>query len=60
MSCGLGFLTASAVPWWGSLIVFGIFEVGLLFTIRDNLILNILNLTGDHPTIVEWQGEIHE
>lgn len=58
LSCSLGFLTASAIPWWGSLAIFGLFEVGLLLTIRDNLILNILNLTGDHPTIVEWQSEV--
>ena len=59
-SCSFGFLAASALPWWGSLVVFGIFEVGLLLTIRDNLILNILNLTGDHPSIVEWQSKVHD
>lgn len=60
LSCALGFLVASAVPWWGSLAIFGLFEVGLLLTIRDNLILNILNLTGDHPSIKQWQSQVHQ
>ncbi|MCA9780326.1 MAG: DUF2585 family protein [Candidatus Eremiobacteraeota bacterium] len=55
LCCGTGFLLAAATPWWGTLVVFVGFEVGLLLTIRDNLILNVLNLVGDFPGLVEWQ-----
>lgn len=55
LCCGAGFLLAAATPWWGTIVVFGVFEVGLLLTIRDNLVLNVLNLIGDFPEVVEWQ-----
>ena len=55
LCCGAGFLLAAVIPWWGTLLVFVVFEVGLLFAIRDNLVLNILNLVGDFPKVVEWQ-----
>lgn len=57
LSCGLGFIAAANIPLWGSLAIFAVFEAGLLLTIRDNLTLNFINLTGDHPNIVEWQSE---
>lgn len=56
--CSLGFWAAAAGPWWVTLAVFAVFELTLLYFIRDNLILNIVNLTGNHPNLVEWQSRI--
>lgn len=57
VSCALGFVLASQIPWWGALLVFGFIEVGLLATIRDNLTLNIITLLSDQPNIVKWQQQ---
>ena len=57
VSCGLGFLIATQIPWWGALLAFGLIEVGLLATIRDNLTLNIITLLSEQPDIVKWQQD---
>lgn len=58
IACGLGFCLAASVPWWATLAVFLVLELALLFTIRDNLFLNVLNLVSDQPRIVEWQARL--
>ncbi len=58
IACALGFILAASVPWWGALTAFLVLEVTLLFTIRDNLVLNVLNLVSHQPGIVEWQGQL--
>ena len=57
LCCSAGFWAAAAGPWWLTVAVFSLFEITLLLTIRDNLILNILNLTGDHPQLIQWQSK---
>lgn len=58
LSCTLGFLFASQFAIGVSLAVFAMLEVGLLLTIRDNLTLNIYNLLGNHPRLVQWQSAV--
>ena len=51
----LGFLIAATAPAWVSvLILFGT-EVGLALLIRDNLLLNIINLIRPIEWISKWQ-----
>ena len=54
----LGFFLALRLPLWASLLIVIIFEVGLLFFIRDNLALNILMLLFPIDGIKEWQAGI--
>ena len=54
----LGFLLALRLPLWASLLIVIVFEVGLLFFIRDNLALNILMLLFPIDGIKEWQAGI--
>jgi hypothetical protein len=52
----LGFLFASRVPWWVTVLVGVAFELLALAVIRDNLALNILMLTWPVEAVKVWQG----
>ena len=54
--CLAGFYVASKLPWKLSLVLFLMFELALLSSIRDNLILNIIMLIWPVPAIKAWQG----
>ena len=51
----LGFWLAGRMPWWVSLTLVIVMEVGVGYTIRDNLTLNILMLIAPLQSIKDWQ-----
>lgn len=55
LSCGLGIWVVARVPWKVSLAIFLVIELGLIVTIRDSLMLNILMLLWPIPAILNWQ-----
>jgi hypothetical protein len=55
LSCVLGFWLASRLPAKVSVGLVLFIEVGLLLTIRDNLMLNVLMLFHQVPAIKQWQ-----
>ncbi|MFL6726526.1 MAG: DUF2585 family protein [Sphingomicrobium sp.] len=52
----LGFLLARKLPIWGSIALLLVLEVVPLFTIRDNLALNVLALIAPIHAIQAWQA----
>ena len=52
----LGFLAASRMRWWATLALAFAFELFTLWTIRDNLTLNVLMLVAPVEAIKEWQA----
>lgn len=50
-----GFWLAGRVPWWVSLTLVVVMELGVGYAIRDNLTLNILMLLHPSETIRRWQ-----
>src|SRR5262245_24666357 len=53
---GLGFLFAWRMPWWVTFITTIVFELFVLYMIRDNLALNILMLLYPLEAVKTWQG----
>lgn len=54
----IGFLTASRLKAWQSIVIFVAIEISLLFWIRDNLTLNIIMLIYPSEIIKNWQKMI--
>jgi Protein of unknown function (DUF2585) len=55
MMC-VGFLAARKLPVWASIGLLVALELVPLFVIRDNLILNIVNLIAPNAAIAAWQS----
>lgn len=51
----LGFLLASRVGWKLSVALVIVMELGLAFTVRDNLTLNVVMLVHPPPAVRAWQ-----
>ena len=51
-----GFLAASRMRWWATVALAVAFELFTLWTIRDNLTLNILMLVAPVEAVKEWQA----
>lgn len=56
IACGLGYLIASSLRWYWSLLLFAIVELTLLLTIRDTLILNVIMLVYPIEAMKTWQA----
>ena len=54
----VGFWLAGRVPWWISLVLVVVMELGVGYAIRDNLTLNILMLVHPSAAIRRWQTAI--
>lgn len=52
----LGFVAASKMRWWVTLTLAIAFELFTLWTIRDNLTLNVLMLVSPIEAVKEWQA----
>jgi hypothetical protein len=55
VACGAGFWIAGRIGFRWTLLLAVILEVGLLFTIRDNLLLNVVMLFWPIEAIKNWQ-----
>lgn len=51
-----GFIMARKVPWWTTVIAAIGLELFVLFMIRDNLTLNVINLMHPIQMIADWQA----
>lgn len=56
--CMLGFAFASRAPWWASVLLLVVAEVGCAWWIHDNLTLNILMLIHPIDAVRDWQTAI--
>ena len=52
----LGFLAASRMRWWATVLLAIAFELFTLWTIRDNLTLNVLMLVSPIEAVKAWQA----
>ena len=58
LACAIGFWVAAKLGWRWSLAFFVAVEIGLLFWIRDSLLLNVLMLVCPVEWIKAWQAAI--
>ncbi|HEX4588437.1 MAG TPA: DUF2585 family protein [Gemmataceae bacterium] len=56
LSCTVGFWLARRLGLWRSIALIVVIEVGLLFWIRDNLVLDVLTLLHPVDAIGAWQA----
>ncbi|MGI9470671.1 MAG: DUF2585 family protein [Rubripirellula sp.] len=56
IACALGFLIASSLRWYWSLLLIVVVEIALLLTIRDSLAVNVIMLVYPIEAIKTWQG----
>ncbi|BDS09694.1 DUF2585 family protein [Aureispira anguillae] len=54
--CGLGFIVAHYLGFAKSVMLFILVEIGLILTIRDSLIINVIMLVYPLDSIREWQA----
>ena len=52
----LGFFAASKMRWWVTVTIALVFELFTLWTIRDNLTLNVLMLVSPIEAVKDWQA----
>ena len=55
LSCGVGFVLAGRLGFWGSLVLFCVTELVLVLWIRDSLLLNVVMLICPMDAIQAWQ-----
>ncbi len=55
VAMGLGYLVATRLPAWASVLIFVATEVALALWIRDSLLLNVLMLLYPPDAIKAWQ-----
>jgi len=55
LACATGFVVATKLGWRYTLLLFALLEIGLLMTIRDCLLLNIVMLCVPIEWIKQWQ-----
>lgn len=55
-ACWLGFEIARRLPWWGTVLLFVVVELAMLWAIHDSLILNVIMLLYPLDAIREWQA----
>lgn len=53
--CLVGFWFASKAPWWASVLLLIVAEVGCAWWVRDNLTLNVLMLIHPVDAVRDWQ-----
>ncbi len=51
-----GFFLAARLPYWATLLIIIVFEVLVMYAIRDGLLLNIINLIYPLEFITTWQS----
>ena len=55
LACGIGFYIAHRSGWRGTWLLFWAIELGMLLTIRDCLLLNVLMLVAPLEIVRQWQ-----
>jgi len=54
--CGLGYVVARRLPWWGTLLLFVGIELAMVAAIKDSLLLNVLMLVYPLDAVKAWQA----
>ncbi|MFT4626362.1 MAG: hypothetical protein ACI8PZ_005039 [Myxococcota bacterium] len=55
VACGVGYLIAARLPWWGAVLLFVGLELISVLWIRDSLLLNVLMLLSPVDAVRDWQ-----
>lgn len=55
-ACWIGFEVARRVPWWGTVGLFVVIELTMVWAIKDSLLLNVLMLVYPLDAVLQWQG----
>lgn len=56
LACWLGFEIARRLPWWATVVLFVCVEIGLVWWIKDSLLLNVLMLVWPLEVVRQWQA----